>query len=315
MPAFNSERTIRYAIESVLFQTVEAIEVLVWDDASTDQTSAVVEAIGDSRVRLFRNRKNLGPGPTRDLAIEEASGDWIAFLDADDAWVPHRLERLLEAADGSDRHVVFDDVLISHHARDGALIPWRRLHGPRGFAGRSSAVGIRDVSVETFLRSERLLIKPLFPARLFHDCGVRHSNRSFGEDAEFIFSLLAAGATLRYVPEPLYLYRVSPESVTALSSDPTAMRRCIEACRDMHTWPNSVIRAFDRKIRALEINEALYGLAGAVRQRNLGRAASLLAHDPAILRILPRRVARSLYYHMHRMVHRGKARAIVRSKD
>jgi len=112
IPAYNAEDTIRAALQSVADQTVlhserfidsgGGIEVIVIDDASTDNTVSVVE---DTRVefgvrpiplQLLKQQYNLGPAGARNAGIAVACGTWLAFLDADDAWIPLRLECQLE---------------------------------------------------------------------------------------------------------------------------------------------------------------------------------------------------------------------------
>jgi teichuronic acid biosynthesis glycosyltransferase TuaG len=99
MPAFNAERFIRESIESALAQTLGDIEVLVADDASTDRTRAIVEELvrRDSRVRLLSAERNSGPAAARNRAIEAAGGRYVSFLDSDDRWLPHKLERQIAA--------------------------------------------------------------------------------------------------------------------------------------------------------------------------------------------------------------------------
>ncbi len=90
IPAFRSEETIEAAVESVLGQTLPADEILVVDDGSPDQTAARVARFGSS-VRLLR-KENGGPASARNLGIREACNPYIAFLDADDLWMPEKLQ-------------------------------------------------------------------------------------------------------------------------------------------------------------------------------------------------------------------------------
>ena len=87
MAAYNAEKTIEQAINSVLNQTYPNFELLVVNDCSTDKTAALVEAVAkkDNRVRLISNKKNSGVSYTRKHGLEEARGEWIAILDSDDA--------------------------------------------------------------------------------------------------------------------------------------------------------------------------------------------------------------------------------------
>ena len=97
IPAYRAERTIRRAIDSVLAQTAPAAEVIVVDDGSPDGQAEVVAGYGD-RVRLIRNA-NGGAAAARNAGIEAATGDFVAFLDADDYWEPTKLQRQLAVFD------------------------------------------------------------------------------------------------------------------------------------------------------------------------------------------------------------------------
>lgn len=98
MPLYNKGPHVEAAVRSALGQSLAAAEIIVVDDGSTDGGPDVVEAIGDPRLRLF-SRSPPGPGgyAARNLGVEAARGEWIAFLDADDLWKPRHLE-LLSAA-------------------------------------------------------------------------------------------------------------------------------------------------------------------------------------------------------------------------
>lgn len=97
MPMYNCAQYITASIESVLQQTYKNWELLVVDDVSTDGSFEVVRkfAEADPRIRLLRNEKNSGAAVSRNYALREAKGKWIAFLDSDDQWVPEKLARQL----------------------------------------------------------------------------------------------------------------------------------------------------------------------------------------------------------------------------
>jgi len=84
---------IRQSIQSVLDQTYTNWELIIVDDCSTDNTMEVIEAIADSRIRVFQNSVNSGAAVSRNKALREAKGKWIAFLDSDDLWMPQKLEK------------------------------------------------------------------------------------------------------------------------------------------------------------------------------------------------------------------------------
>jgi len=90
IPAFNAGRFIKRTIESVLSQTYRDFEIIVVDDGSTDNTAEVVRSYGPKVRYIYQ--ENAGDGPSRNTGISAAKGDWIAFLDHDDEWLPEKLE-------------------------------------------------------------------------------------------------------------------------------------------------------------------------------------------------------------------------------
>ncbi|MBT8404951.1 MAG: glycosyltransferase family 2 protein [Gemmatimonadetes bacterium] len=92
IPVFDGERFLAEAVESVLAQSWTEIEVLVVDDASTDSTPEIADAFGEP-VRRIRLAENRGPAAARNRGLDKARGDFVAFLDADDRWLPAKLER------------------------------------------------------------------------------------------------------------------------------------------------------------------------------------------------------------------------------
>src|SRR5438128_10593151 len=98
MAARDAERFVGEAIESVGGQTHAEWELIVVDDGSADATAAAAGAFGDPRIRVLRSERIGVLAQVRNRGIDEARGEWIAFLDADDAWEPAKLERQLAAA-------------------------------------------------------------------------------------------------------------------------------------------------------------------------------------------------------------------------
>ncbi len=92
IPVYGGARFVADAIASVLSQSGDDVEVIAVDDASPDQSAAVVTSIGDERVRLIRHERNRGIAATRNTGLSAARGNLVAFLDQDDLWLPGRLQ-------------------------------------------------------------------------------------------------------------------------------------------------------------------------------------------------------------------------------
>lgn len=303
MPAFNAARTLAVAIDAVLGQSYRQLELVVCDDASTDGTAEILVRLRDPRVRVIRNAKNSGEGVTRDNAIAAARGTWIAVIDADDAWHPQRLEKLLAAAGGREDCMVFDDLMTCHDTPEG-LKAWRPIRGRSAFG--AAGPGAREISLPAFLRADRLLIKPLVPRKAIVNHGIRHSRKRFGADTEYFLRLAHAGLGMIYVPEPLYYYRVTPGSATAAAST-SAFRECIAECAGFG-WDADVSRAFDDKIDTLRSTELMYELRARMLRGNVPAALGLLARHPRVWRSLPRRALRHFQYQVDRWRHGGAGR-------
>ncbi len=96
MPNYNGAKYIRETVESVLSQTYTNWEILLVDDCSTDNSLEIVESYNDARIRIFKNETNRGGAASRNRALREAKGKWIAFLDGDDVWLPEKLEKQIK---------------------------------------------------------------------------------------------------------------------------------------------------------------------------------------------------------------------------
>lgn len=96
MPSYNTAQYISDSINSVLSQTYDNWELIIVDDCSTDKSIDVIKSFQDSRIVLLQNEKNSGAAISRNYALREAKGKWIAFLDSDDTWAPNKLEKQIQ---------------------------------------------------------------------------------------------------------------------------------------------------------------------------------------------------------------------------
>ena len=103
-PSYNTARFIEETINSVLAQTYTNWEMIIVDDCSKDDTDAVVGRFLDPRIRYLKNEKNSGAAVSRNRALREAKGKWIAFLDSDDLWEPTKLEKQIRFMEAKNCH-------------------------------------------------------------------------------------------------------------------------------------------------------------------------------------------------------------------
>ena len=96
MPSYNCGKYVAETIHSILGQTYSNWELVIVDDCSTDKTEEIVNGFHDSRIRFIKNERNSGAAVSRNRALREAKGRWIAFLDSDDLWEPDKLEKQIQ---------------------------------------------------------------------------------------------------------------------------------------------------------------------------------------------------------------------------
>jgi glycosyltransferase involved in cell wall biosynthesis len=284
IPVFNGEAFVAAAIESALAQTVRDIEVVVVDDGSVDRTAEIVaaQAEADARVVVVQ-QPNRGLSAARNAGIRRASAPSIAFLDADDRWLPEKLERQLPLL--GPRTVVYAD---AHRV------------GPNDeLMGRiSEYLSIDDASFERLLDGNVVpVLTAVIGADLLREVSGFDERLRSAEDWHLWLRLAAAGAIFEYVPEPLAVYQIRPG---ALSSDPVWMATWrLEALRllsnelDPALSPSLGARArLERHLLAGELRKA------ARREPSRRRSARLtlrsLRVDPRGIPGLVRRAVRQL---------------------
>lgn len=108
-PMYNSEKYIVSTIESVLRQTYKNWEMIIVDDCSTDSSSEIAKLYSekDKRIKYIRTEKNSGVSNARNLALKEANGSFIAFLDSDDTWKNEKLKKQIEFMQKNDYIITF----------------------------------------------------------------------------------------------------------------------------------------------------------------------------------------------------------------
>jgi len=204
IPTYNRASYLYSAIKSVLNQTFEDFEIIVVDDASTDNTKQTIDKFDDRRIYYIRHKENKGGSAARNTGIKRSKGKFIAFLDDDDMWMPSKLEKQLDLINKSlEIGVVYSGVWIINGSGKirGSKPPFLRGNIfpdmlKKNYVGSCSTVLIRKECLSGI--------------------GLFDEDLSAGQDFD-LWIRLAKHYQFDYVNEPLVLYRVHKKRV---STDP-----------------------------------------------------------------------------------------------
>jgi len=114
---YNGEKFLSKTIDSIFHQTYKNWEIIFWDNVSTDGSAQVLQSYSDSRIKYYLAAEHTPLGQARNLAIEQATGEWCAFLDSDDVWVERKLEKQVDIIrENKNIGVVYGQMLV--HVED-----------------------------------------------------------------------------------------------------------------------------------------------------------------------------------------------------
>ncbi len=213
IPTFNRAHILGRAITSVLGQTDTDLELIVVDDGSSDDTAALIRKFPDPRLRYVQQPRNLGVSAARNRGIAEARGEWLAFLDSDDLWLPQKLERQFAALKGVDC-VASYCALLRIDGKNQTRIP-----------GAADAVhsGMKPwpaLLMDGIWFSQTWLV----PKRVMLAAGLFDERMSIWEDWD-LFLRIALQGPVHHLPEVLVHSMVSPDSlVGAHQNRPLSLR-------------------------------------------------------------------------------------------
>ena len=214
LAARNAEATIERALQSVVQQSLASFEIIVVNDGSEDGTEALLQnaSRADPRIRLLAHPHSRGVSAARNSAIAMAKGDWIAILDADDAFEPERLERLTSFGEKFDLDVVIDNLRMIDATNGhflGVAFPseWMRTEAdlPPSFLIQHDIPFSQDFGLG--------YCKPIFRRSSFLTLVGRYNEElACAEDVLALQTALLRGARARMFDAAGYRYSVSPNS-------------------------------------------------------------------------------------------------------
>ncbi len=216
IPAYNSAAFIAQAITSILKQSYPVYEIIVVDDGSSDDTLAVIKGLSGNIV--YHKQENLGPAAARNQGIKMASGQWIAFLDADDQWTPDKIKKQLtilarypelQLLAGDMAEIDEDNTLLT----PSVLAKHQLLAGFQKDQGRPITNALAKLLDKNFIPTGTVLVRrdTLLAVGMFNE------TIHYGEDLE-LWAKIAAYYPMTCLPEILMLRRLHSHNATKASA-------------------------------------------------------------------------------------------------
>jgi succinoglycan biosynthesis protein ExoO len=279
---YNAAPFLQRAVRSALAQTLSAFEVLIVNDASTDQTLEVANELSleDPRIRIISLSNNLGPSGARNAALAAARGQWFAILDADDAYLPSRLQHLHKIAlKDPDLDIVVDNFLFYDAIEGQALFPALSvIEGFRKFNLYDFVEHAHPYTADT----DWGLLKPLFRRSFLIANQLRYPEFSrHGEDFLLMFEALKSYGRALLVWTPGYLYSTRSSGLSRTTINYAAMIDHTAALMtDARTLSDPrLMTLLNTRIRALKRWSIEYHLRTMRENRDYLGLARLLACD------------------------------------
>jgi succinoglycan biosynthesis protein ExoO len=297
MANYNGARFIGAAIESVLRQTLTSWELIVVDDASSDNSIAIAERIaaGDPRIRIVTQKVNRGPAAARNRALDLVTARWIAIMDSDDLIPPQRLQCLLRRAHITGATIIADSLLeFSSKARPRPFLP-ERLSEETSWIRLDAFIGSNCL----YSRMPPLgYLKPMIRMDVIRELGLRYDESlRIGEDYHFLIRLMAHGYRLLLEPASFYFYRKHDNSIShrLRESDIIALIAAEHRFTDREIpFPPRVQAALKRRGRTLQSLQAYDNVITAIKSGDLFDATQCALRHPHIWPMLMRPITARL---------------------
>lgn len=217
LPTYDRPDLVGRAIDSVLSQTYQNLECIVVDDHSPEsETTDLVTALANEKIKYIRHQENRGLSAARNTGIEEAEGEFLAFLDDDDEWLPEKLEKQMTLIDGLPREY-------------GLVYCWMDYINTQGKVERAYRPKYRGDILPHVLDGQRIGAGStlLLRAEVANDVGGFDENLPRGIDGDFI-RRVCREYKVDFVPETLVRYNVGHGHKRITRSDPEGIRNALK---------------------------------------------------------------------------------------
>jgi glycosyltransferase involved in cell wall biosynthesis len=290
VPAYNAERFLGRALRSALAQTYPHLEIIVVDDGSTDGTAGVIHSFTDVRIRHLA-QPNRGQGAARNLAIRASAGRFVTFLDADDLYLPPKVERQVDFLTAHpDCAIVFCDALHFYSRRPGALLVRKSRPHPSDM--------LRELVRASVINPNTMMIA----GEVLRDGFLFREDRYYPEEWDLSLRLARAGHRFGYQPEGLVVVEIREDSNTTMAAQFPLKRHTLEMFERLFAGMATEERAAygaDAVLRSCRRKLAWASLVSAEPVAALDATASALppglaAILRAVVRIAPPGLVRAL---------------------
>jgi glycosyltransferase involved in cell wall biosynthesis len=201
IPTYNRGDLVSRAIASVIAQTYQNLEIIVVDDASKDDIAQAIAHIDDPRLRSIRHETNLGGSAARNTGIKAALGEFVAFLDSDDTWLPHKLQCQLEEISRVSRSDNSDSLVCYSQFQSSPQVFYApSVFPPRGKQPQETVADYLWTSQGEMLTSSLLMHRSLAQRTLFQPGLIKH------QDLDFVIRLEQQGAAFIFIPQVLTIW-------------------------------------------------------------------------------------------------------------
>lgn len=293
IPTYNVELYIEKAIQSVLDQDYDQLEIIVIDDCSSDRTVELVQAFQEPHIQLFRNEKNYGgPSHSRNFGIDHAKGEWIAILDGDDWWDKRRLSSFISYQKQVACDLFCDDI---RYIRNDDKQP-RTTHFKKT---RFPLVNPTCISAMDALRYDLGILKPIFRKSFLMKNGIRYNEEiTHAEDFLILLECLYQKGNVLAVPEAFYYYHDRPISMV---KNKIKLRSSIIACVDYLTQSYSRLH-FPQEYAVLQNKKEesilalqFYRIKKSYIQRQFLKALRDIGRNPAVFKWLFNKLIKGIF--------------------
>lgn len=221
---YNAEKFIKKTVQSCINQTYPNIEILIRDDSSSDNTVAIIESIGNEKVKLFKGEKNIGPYNGLNFLLEKAKGEYIAIQDHDDIWFPEKIKKQVEFLE-RNKNFVACGTNVYYFFEEKDLIVLKKFK-----------------DIESYVNHTSLM---------FRNDGFRYKGNSHFPDHHFEISILGAKGKIGCLQEGLTIHRIRSDGKNLSKNSKLSIMGNVYFLKENKLAPKSLMLAFYLTIRRI----------------------------------------------------------------